>query len=138
MAIVRLGVEPSLFGEKSVLENLSLLPDEWQVFYSLGFIDRNGFDRQREIDFVAFHPERGLVFIEVKGGSVSFENGKVSVGLEFIPKESPFYNLEGKDNIVLFYTDRYVDQPLLIKGAGAGAAVTASGIFADVIRIGNV
>jgi aspartokinase/homoserine dehydrogenase 1 len=68
----------------------------------------------------------------------TFENGKANVGLQFIPKESPFYNLEGKDNIVQFYTDRYVDQPLLIKGAGAGAAVTASGIFADVIRIGNV
>ena len=68
----------------------------------------------------------------------TFENGKASVGLEFIPSHSPFYNLEGKDNIVQFYTDRYVDQPLLIKGAGAGAAVTASGIFADVIRIGNV
>lgn len=68
----------------------------------------------------------------------TFENGKASVGLEFIPQESPFYNLEGKDNIVQFYTDRYVDQPLLIKGAGAGAAVTASGIFADVVRIGNV
>ncbi|TDD97073.1 bifunctional aspartate kinase/homoserine dehydrogenase I [Flavobacterium cellulosilyticum] len=68
----------------------------------------------------------------------TFENGKASVGLEFIPKESPFYNLEGKDNIVQFYTDRYVDQPLLIKGAGAGAAVTASGIFADVIRVGNI
>jgi aspartokinase/homoserine dehydrogenase 1 len=68
----------------------------------------------------------------------SFENGKASVGLQFIPKEHPFYNLEGKDNIVLFFTDRYIDQPLLIKGAGAGAAVTASGIFADVIRIGNV
>ena len=68
----------------------------------------------------------------------TFENGKASVGLELIPKESPFYNLEGKDNIVQFYTDRYVDQPLLIKGAGAGAAVTASGIFADVIRIGNI
>ncbi|WP_369752135.1 bifunctional aspartate kinase/homoserine dehydrogenase I [Flavobacterium sp. WC2409] len=67
-----------------------------------------------------------------------FEDGKASVGLQFIPKDHPFYNLEGKDNIVLFYTDRYVDQPLLIKGAGAGAAVTASGIFADVIRIGNV
>ena len=66
-----------------------------------------------------------------------FENGKASVGLQFIPKDDPFYNLEGKDNIVLFYTDRYIDQPLLIKGAGAGAAVTASGIFADVIRIGN-
>lgn len=68
----------------------------------------------------------------------SFDNGKARVGLQFIPKESPFYNLEGKDNIVEFYTDRYVDQPLIIKGAGAGAAVTASGIFADVIRIGNV
>jgi aspartokinase/homoserine dehydrogenase 1 len=67
-----------------------------------------------------------------------FENGKAQVGLQMIPKDHPFYNLEGKDNIVLFYTDRYVDQPLLIKGAGAGAAVTASGIFADVIRIGNV
>jgi len=68
----------------------------------------------------------------------TFENGKASVGLEFIPRESPFYNLEGKDNIVQFYTDRYIDQPLLIKGAGAGAAVTASGIFADVIRVGNM
>ncbi len=68
----------------------------------------------------------------------TFENGKANVGLQFIPKESPFYNLEGKDNIVQFFTDRYIDQPLLIKGAGAGAAVTASGIFADVIRIGNV
>jgi bifunctional aspartokinase / homoserine dehydrogenase 1 len=67
-----------------------------------------------------------------------FENGKASVGLQFIAKDHPFYNLEGKDNIVLFFTDRYVDQPLLIKGAGAGAAVTASGIFADVIRIGNI
>lgn len=67
-----------------------------------------------------------------------FDNGKAAVGLQFIPKESPFYNLEGKDNIVQFFTERYVDQPLIIKGAGAGAAVTASGIFADVIRIGNI
>jgi len=68
----------------------------------------------------------------------TFEDGEAYVGLEFIPKDHPFYNLEGKDNIVLFHTDRYVDQPLIIKGAGAGAAVTASGIFADVIRIGNI
>lgn len=67
-----------------------------------------------------------------------FDCGKASVGLQFITKESPFYNLEGKDNIVEFFTDRYSDQPLIIKGAGAGAAVTASGIFADVVRIGNV
>ncbi|TGD59754.1 bifunctional aspartate kinase/homoserine dehydrogenase I [Flavobacterium humi] len=67
-----------------------------------------------------------------------FEEGKASVGLRYIQKEHPFYHLEGKDNIVLFYTDRYAEQPLLIKGAGAGAAVTASGIFADVIRIGTI
>ncbi len=66
-----------------------------------------------------------------------FVNGKATVGLQHIPADHPFYNLEGSDNIVLFFTDRYPVQPLLVKGAGAGADVTASGIFADVIRIGN-
>ncbi len=67
-----------------------------------------------------------------------FENGKAKVGLQQIEPSHSFYNLEGSDNIVLFYTDRYFDQPLIIKGAGAGAEVTASGIFADVIRTGNL
>ncbi|UAM97516.1 bifunctional aspartate kinase/homoserine dehydrogenase I [Polaribacter litorisediminis] len=66
-----------------------------------------------------------------------FVDGKANVGLQHIPAEHPFYNLEGSDNIVLFYTDRYPENPLIIKGAGAGADVTASGIFADVIRIAN-
>ena len=66
-----------------------------------------------------------------------FEAGKASVGLQQIPKGHDFYNLEGSDNIVLFYTERYPNQPMIIKGAGAGADVTASGIFADIIRIGN-
>ena len=67
-----------------------------------------------------------------------FNNGKASVGLQHIPKDHDFYKLEGSDNIVLFYTDRYQEQPLVVKGAGAGAEVTASGIFADIIRIGNI
>ena len=67
----------------------------------------------------------------------TFENGKATVGLKHIPQGHDFYNLEGSDNIVLFYTDRYAQQPLIVKGAGAGAAVTASGIFADIIRIGK-
>lgn len=66
-----------------------------------------------------------------------FEDGKASVGLQEIPKGHDFYNLEGSDNIVLFFTERYPNQPMIIKGAGAGAEVTASGIFADIIRIGN-
>ena len=61
-------------------------------------------------------------------------NGKASVGIKNIPKDHDFYNLEGSDNIVLFYTDRYKKQPLIVKGAGAGADVTAAGIFADIIR----
>jgi aspartokinase/homoserine dehydrogenase 1 len=64
----------------------------------------------------------------------SYENGKASVGLKHIAPEHDFYHLYGKDNIVLFYTNRYVDQPIVIKGAGAGAEVTASGVFADIIR----
>ena len=62
---------------------------------------------------------------------------KASVGLKLIPKEHDFYNLEGSDNIVLFFTDRYHTQPLIVKGAGAGADVTAAGIFGDIIKIGK-
>ncbi|MCF6224177.1 MAG: bifunctional aspartate kinase/homoserine dehydrogenase I [Flavobacteriaceae bacterium] len=66
-----------------------------------------------------------------------YKNGQAKVGLQHIAKDHPFYNLDGKDNIVLFYTNRYKDQPLIIKGAGAGADVTASGIFGDIIRTGS-
>jgi len=65
------------------------------------------------------------------------DNKKASVSLQEIPEGHPFYNLEGSDNIVMFYTQRYPKQPMIIKGAGAGADVTASGLFADIIRIGN-
>ncbi|MEC7548831.1 MAG: bifunctional aspartate kinase/homoserine dehydrogenase I [Bacteroidota bacterium] len=65
----------------------------------------------------------------------NYENGQASVGLNEIEKYHDFYNIEGSDNIILFYTDRYNERPLIVKGAGAGAEVTASGIFADLIRI---
>jgi len=66
-----------------------------------------------------------------------FNKVKARVGLKEIPVGHPFYDLEGKDNIVMFYTQRYPEQPMIIKGAGAGADVTASGLFADIIKIGN-
>ena len=65
------------------------------------------------------------------------EKGKASVGLQKVQSDHDFYNLEGSDNIILFYTKRYNKQPLIIKGAGAGAEVTAGGIFGDIIRIGK-
>ncbi len=68
----------------------------------------------------------------------TYENGKASVGLQQIPSQHDFYHLYGKDNVVLFYTDRYPEQPLVVKGAGAGAEVTASGVFADIIRASRI
>jgi aspartokinase/homoserine dehydrogenase 1 len=65
------------------------------------------------------------------------DKDKAEVGLKEIHPGHDFFNIEGSDNIILFYTSRYKDNPLIIKGAGAGAAVTASGIFGDIIRIGK-
>ena len=66
--------------------------------------------------------------------TAEFENGKAKVGLQQVASDSDLFHLYGKDNIVIFKTLRYSEQPLVIKGAGAGAEVTASGVFADIIR----
>jgi len=65
-------------------------------------------------------------------------NGNAKVGLQHIQPSSDFYHLYGKDNLVLFYSDRYPELPMVIKGAGAGADVTASGVFADIIRAARI
>lgn len=67
----------------------------------------------------------------------SLHEGKAEVGLKHIAPEHDFFHLYGKDNIVLYYTNRYPEQPLVVKGAGAGADVTASGVFADIIRVAS-
>jgi aspartokinase/homoserine dehydrogenase 1 len=64
--------------------------------------------------------------------------GNAKVGLQHIQPSSDFYHLYGKDNLVLFYSDRYPELPMVIKGAGAGADVTASGVFADIIRAARI
>ncbi|HLF46000.1 MAG TPA: hypothetical protein VI548_06225, partial [Chitinophagaceae bacterium] len=64
----------------------------------------------------------------------TYNDGKAAVGLQHIDPKHDLYHLYGKDNVVLFYTDRYNEQPLVVKGAGAGADVTASGVFADILR----
>ncbi|SHH73530.1 aspartate kinase [Chryseobacterium oranimense] len=66
--------------------------------------------------------------------TAEFKDGKAKVGLQHVAPESDLYHLYGKDNIVIFKTLRYSEQPLVVKGAGAGAEVTASGVFADIIR----
>ncbi|MBL7857071.1 MAG: bifunctional aspartate kinase/homoserine dehydrogenase I [Cyclobacteriaceae bacterium] len=63
--------------------------------------------------------------------------GKVSVQLDTVNDQHPFYSLSGSDNIILLTTERYHERPMVIRGPGAGAAVTAAGVFADIIRIGH-
>ncbi len=65
------------------------------------------------------------------------ENGKATVSLASVNSDHPFYSLKGSDNIILLTTERYHDRPMVIRGPGAGATVTAAGVFADIIRIGN-
>lgn len=66
-----------------------------------------------------------------------FDQGRMSVGLRAVDSRHPFYGLEGSNNIVMLTTERYREYPMLIQGYGAGAAVTAAGVFANIISIGN-
>ena len=66
-----------------------------------------------------------------------WENGKGSVGLREFSMGHPFYELDGSNNILLLTTERYREYPMLIQGYGAGAAVTAAGVFADIMRVAN-
>lgn len=67
-----------------------------------------------------------------------YEDGKSEVGLQEIGQEHPFFDLQGSNNLVMFTTERYHEFPMIIKGYGAGAEVTAAGVFADIIRVSNI
>jgi bifunctional aspartokinase / homoserine dehydrogenase 1 len=68
----------------------------------------------------------------------TMENGKCDVGLQEVDSLHPFYDLQGSNNIILITTERYNEYPMMIKGYGAGASVTAAGVFADIISIANI
>lgn len=66
------------------------------------------------------------------------EDGNVEISLQMVDDSHPFYMLSGSDNIISFTTDRYKSRPLVVKGPGAGAEVTAAGVFADIINVGTL
>ena len=132
--ILILARESGMNIELEEIENESFLPNACLVTK-----DTNSF-----FDSLIQHSDHFDKMLEdaMKMGSkmkyvAQLENGKAKVGIQLVKEGHDFYNLEGSDNIILFYTNRYKDQPLIVKGAGAGADVTASGIFADIIRIGK-
>jgi aspartokinase/homoserine dehydrogenase 1 len=99
-------------------------------------------------DFWAKIPELDAEFEEnrkklaAKGKRLRFvasmDNGSCWVGLVEVNDRHPFYELEGSNNIIMITTERYYDFPMIIKGYGAGAEVTAAGVFADIISIANI
>ena len=76
-----------------------------------------------------------------EGGVLRFiakaEDGRISCGVEVVGHDSPFFNLGGSDNMIVFTTQRYKQRPLVVRGPGAGAEVTAAGVFAEIISAGN-
>lgn len=99
-----------------------------EFFAALGPLDREMEARRREAE------EQGRRFRFV----ARMEDGRLSVGLEEIDASHPFFHLEGSNNVILLTTERYREFPMEIKGYGAGAEVTAAGVFADIISIANI
>jgi aspartokinase/homoserine dehydrogenase 1 len=95
--------------------------------------------RLRELDAGI---ERRAAEASTDGGRLSYlasvVDGVAEVGLRRVERTSPFASLRGGDNMVAFWTDRYPESPLGVRGPGAGPEVTASGVFADIIRAASL
>lgn len=120
--------------EKTDVEAHLFIPDEFfegsieEFWKNLPKLDANFEVRRKQLDadgkrwrFVA-----------------TFDHGKLSVALKEVDRTHPFYNLQGSNNIVALTTERYREYPMLIQGYGAGASVTAAGVFANIMSIANI
>jgi aspartokinase/homoserine dehydrogenase 1 len=97
------------------------------------------FEKVKELDSEFETKRRELVKEDKKWRFFATLNcGKAKVELLTINKDHPSFNLEGSNNIILFTTNRYNELPMVIKGYGAGAEVTAAGVFSDIMRVLNV
>lgn len=119
--------------QSDVIQHL-FIPEE----YFSGSVD----DFFRNIKGLDSEMERRRVEAESRGEHFRFvarlEEGNVEVGLQRVGSSHPFYDLEGSNNVILITTERYKEYPMVIKGYGAGAEVTAAGVFADIISIANI
>ena len=120
--------------EQEDVEKHLFVPDS----YFEGSID-DFWKRLPELD-ADFEARRKVLEVENKRWRfvATMENGKTNVALKEVPYGHPFYGLEGSNNIVLLTTERYKEYPMLIQGYGAGAAVTAAGVFANIMSIANI
>jgi aspartokinase/homoserine dehydrogenase 1 len=132
--ILILAREAGYLIEKEDVEVIKFLPDDCFK----GSLD-NFYARVRELDD-DFEKKRKMLASQNKKWRffASLDNGKASVELITVDSTHPTFDLEGSNNIVLLTTERYRELPMVIKGYGAGADVTAAGVFADIMRVVNV
>ncbi|MTB51982.1 bifunctional aspartate kinase/homoserine dehydrogenase I [Lewinella sp. W8] len=111
------------------------------------FLPEGAMEAESVDDFFRVLDDNGKYFTDLhaqaaKEGKVlrmiaSLEGDQAAVGIQAVGADSPFYGLSGSDNMIVFTTDRYSERPLVVRGPGAGAEVTAAGVFAEIIKIGN-
>jgi len=136
-----------------VIRKLVILTREAGYEVSQADVEKNLFIPDRYFqgsldDFWKFVPELDEEFeekrkkLETEGKRYRFvaemDRGNCRLGLQPVDRSHPFYELEGSNNIIMITTERYDEFPMIIKGYGAGAAVTAAGVFADIISIANI
>jgi len=120
--------------EKTDVEKHLFIPDEFfegsieEFWKNLPQLDANFEARRKQLDAEG----KRWRFV------ATFDHGKLSVALKEVDSTHPFYNLQGSNNIVALTTERYREYPMLIQGYGAGASVTAAGVFANIMSIANI
>lgn len=120
--------------EKTDVEKHLFIPDEFfegsidEFWKNLPKLDADFEARRKQLDA----EDKRWRFV------ATFDHGKLSVALKEVDRTHPFYNLQGSNNIVALTTERYREYPMLIQGYGAGASVTAAGVFANIMSIANI
>lgn len=125
-------------GEKMESSDIKVTPFIPQEYIESGSIE-NFLEKVKELDPI-FEKERQRLEREGKRWryAARFEEGKANLSLIEVDSKHPFYDLEGSNNIILITSKNYREHPMQIKGYGAGADVTAAGVFADIIKVANI
>jgi aspartokinase/homoserine dehydrogenase 1 len=123
------------------------VPMETEHIKLIGFLPDGAMEATSVDDFFAVLESSADYFSGLYAGAAAegkvlrmiatLEGEQASVGVQAVGPDNPFFGLSGSDNMVVFTTDRYNERPLVVRGPGAGAEVTAAGVFAEIIKIGK-
>ena len=132
--LIILAREMGLEVEMDSVQVESMVPEDLRSASVEEYLNSLGKHDQAIADLLSSARAKGAVLRYV--GTINAD-GSMSAGLRTYPREHPFANLTGSDNIVSFQTTRYNKQPMIVRGPGAGPAVTAAGVFADLLRLAS-